>query len=253
MLDAAREYAERDWRVLSLHHPHNQGCSCGKPECTPIGKHPRTRKGLSDATTDESHIRAWWAKSPDANIGILTGSPSGLLVVDSDNRDGINGSGNLAELAANFWGMPETPTAITGCGEHLYFRHPGVPVKNSSGKLADGVDIRADGGYVVAPPSLHADGERYDWKNPGRPLAEVPGWLLDKLTEPKKNAAARHDVDQDPPSVALAVSETLVINEGSRNDKLYRIGCALRGQHGWQRTEIVAHCWNPTYSRANRR
>jgi hypothetical protein len=137
------------------------------------------------------------------------------VVVDTDNRDGVDGSGNLAELAANLGEMPETLTAITGSGEHLYFRHhPGVPVKNSTGKLADGADIRH--------------------------LAEVPGWLLDKLTEAKENAAVSRKLDQEAPSVALALNHSLTIDEGGRNNKLYKVGCALRGEQGWERIQILA-------------
>jgi putative DNA primase/helicase len=153
MLAAALEYAQRGWRVLPLHTPLNGGCSCGKPECSAIGKHPRIRKGLSGATTDKSQLRVWWRKWPDANIGILTGSESKALVVDTDNSGGEHGSENLSALTANVGGMPETLTAITGSGEHLYFQHPGISVKNSTGKLAEGVDIKADGGYAHLAPA----------------------------------------------------------------------------------------------------
>src|SRR5450755_714729 len=148
MLAIALGYVKRGWPVIPLHTPQNGGCSCNWANCTATGKHPRTKNGLSDATTQPDIIRNWWSKWPDANIGIVTGVQGGIIVVDMDNKTGSNGSANLASLANKFGGMPDTLTATTGCGEHLFFKHPGVPVKNTTSKLADGVDIRGDGGYV---------------------------------------------------------------------------------------------------------
>ena len=82
--DALR-YATAGWYVIPLHSPvPNAGCSCGKADCKSIGKHPRTRRGLKDATIDEQTIRQWWRTWPDANVGIVTGARSGLLVIDID-------------------------------------------------------------------------------------------------------------------------------------------------------------------------
>ena len=123
LLNEALCYAGRGLPVLPLHTPQGWGCSCEQEDCS-IGKHPRTRHGLDDASTDRDHIRAWWAKSEDANIGILTGSASGLVVLVVDNRDGVDGSDNLAELGGHLRRVTRTLTAITGNGKHLYFKHP---------------------------------------------------------------------------------------------------------------------------------
>lgn len=234
MLAAALEYAARGWLVFPLHTPLHDGCSCKRADCQAIGKHPRTINGLSDATTNEIQIRAWWTKWPDANIGIATGIQAGIIVVDLDNKRGIDGGGNLTALATKFGGMPETLTAITGSGEHLYFQSPCVPVKNSASKLADGVDIRGDGGYVVGPPSLHANGKRYDWKDPEQPVADLPDWMLTGITMKKEGIKTTQVIEHNP------FTDAPTVNEGNRNDTLYKLGCALRGQHAKERDDIVA-------------
>ena len=215
LLTEALWYAARGWSVLPLHTPQSWGCSCQKEDCA-IGKHPRTRYGLADASNDKGQIRTWWGRFwEDANIGIVTGTASGLVVVDVDNRDGVCGGDNLAELAANFGGMPDTLTAITGNGKHLYFQHPGGTVKNSTSKLAYGVDVKADGGYVVAPPSLHADGKRYHWEDASKPLAALPDWLLTKVTMKKEETNTTQIIEHNP------FIDAPTVNEGERNDTLY--------------------------------
>ena len=168
-LTAALAYAERGWPVLPLHTPKEGGCDCRKAGCTNSGKHPRTTNGLTGATTDPDAIRKWWRMWPDANVGVMTGAKSGLVVVDLDGRSG--GRETLATLT-----LPETLTVKTGDGLHKYFRHPGGAVSSNSGIL-QGIDRKADGGYVVAPPSLHANGRRYrfaeEWPA-DRPLAALP-------------------------------------------------------------------------------
>src|SRR5256885_2269598 len=88
MLEAALEYALAGLPVFPLHHAVAGGCSCSDPGCTDKAKHPRTRNGLDDASTDPEVIAAWWRRWPDANIGIRTGLPAGLAVLDVDPRHG---------------------------------------------------------------------------------------------------------------------------------------------------------------------
>jgi putative DNA primase/helicase len=112
---AALGYAELGWPVLPLHTPAPGGdCSCGS-DCPKPGKHPRSRRGLRDATTRAEQVATWWAAWPDANIGVATGQ---LLVVDVDGGDG---RATLAELEAAHALLPATLTATTGRGLHLYF------------------------------------------------------------------------------------------------------------------------------------
>src|SRR2546422_1015241 len=128
---AARAYAAQNWYVFPLQ---------------PRAKEPLTAHGFKDATTDPAAIDSWWADTPDANIG-LHPAPSGLVVLDVDGAEGRDAAMRLGLFAE------PTLTAVTPRGWHLYFRHPGFAVSNRA--LAPHVDVRADEGYVVLPPSVH--------------------------------------------------------------------------------------------------
>jgi hypothetical protein len=190
-LDVALNYARRGWHVLPLHtYDALFGCSCGS-HCDSPGKHPLTLHGLEDATTDERDIRFWYARWRGCNIGIRTGAQSGLVVLDVDPRH--EGTDSLAELEKKHGPLPVTVEVITGSGgRHFYFSHPGGRVENSAGRFGRGIDIRGDGGFVVAVPSRHESGRRYAWELSSHPdevpLASAPDWLINP-SEP--NGAAR--------------------------------------------------------------
>jgi Bifunctional DNA primase/polymerase, N-terminal len=183
---AALRYAECGFPVLPLHSiTENGGCTCGKTDCSSPGKHPRTLHGLKDASIDPDIIRRWWTQWPDANIGIVTGAVSGLLVVDID---GAEGERSRDALIATHGPLPETLPARTGHGWHLYFKLPANcgSIRGSAGKLGKGIDTRADDGYVVAPPSVHASGIEYEFIGGFDPqrIALAPDWLLALLMNP---------------------------------------------------------------------
>lgn len=149
MLAAALSYARRGWPVFP---------------CRPRGKEPLTAHGFKDATTDPATIRSWWQRWPDANVALATGRVSGLVVLDVDMDKG--GLDSLRTLVDRFAGgeLPEGPAVQTGGGGyHLYFAYPAAPVPCSAGKAGPGLDLRGDGGYVIAPPSVHPSGGRYTW------------------------------------------------------------------------------------------
>ncbi|MCC6848271.1 MAG: bifunctional DNA primase/polymerase [Deltaproteobacteria bacterium] len=160
-LDWALHYIQHGLYVFPLHTPRGTGCSCGKAPCKDAGKHPRTEHGFHDATIDPGLVREWFHCCSDANVGIATGQKSGIIVLDVDFRSG--GDVSIAELIDRF-GWFDTPVVKTGDGRHLYFNHPGgqVPCTRSLSGYP-GIDLRGDGGYVVAPPSLHPSGRRYVW------------------------------------------------------------------------------------------
>jgi hypothetical protein len=180
--DYALVYSARGWPVLPCHEPTLNGCSCGRSDCASPAKHPRLRRGLHDATLDPALIRRWWERWPDAGVAVRTGSISGLVVVDIDRHSG--GFRSLARLQRHHGRLPHTPVTFTGGGgRHYWFAHPGHPVPNSTGRLGPGIDIRGDGGYVLAPPTKHMTGRRYDW-GAEPPLAALPAWVLERTREP---------------------------------------------------------------------
>jgi len=231
---AALDYCKRGWYVIPLHTPTGTGCSCRLGRgCPAVGKHPRLKNGLADASNVRDQVSKWWTDWPNANVGLVTGSGSGLVVLDLDNKDGKDGTENFAMLSASMGGMPATLSASTGNGEHLFFRYPGQHIKNSVSKLAEGVDVRGDGGYVVAAPSLYANGQRYRWKDQREELAELPTALLNELT----NKENRKDMLNEEPNV---FTDAPTVLQGERNDTLYKLGCALRGQQGMEYGEILS-------------
>ncbi len=131
--------------------------------CRPGAKEPLTAHGVLDATIDEQTIRSWWAKWPAANVAIATGAKAGLVVLDVDPRHG--GDESLAALEAKYGKLPSTVECLTGGGgRHLYFKYPGGTIKNATALGGwPGLDVKGDGGYVIAPPSIHPSGERYRW------------------------------------------------------------------------------------------
>src|SRR5215208_1264108 len=153
LLDAALWYAGLGIPVFPLHWVDDQGrCSCGK-ECGSAGKHPLIPIGHLGATTDAGQIRRWWSRWPHANIGIPTGERSRLLVLDVDvKNDGFTSLNALEEEHGRF---PKTLTVRTGGGGmHAYLRYPAhCEIRNSAGRIGLGLDVRGEGGYIVAPPS----------------------------------------------------------------------------------------------------
>src|SRR5215831_55449 len=118
LLDAALSYAARGWHVFPCHTPTNNGCSCRKDCGKNTGKHPRTAHGLKYATTDRATIQRWWTQFPAANIGIVTGAASGLVVLDEDTyQDGDKGREDLEQSYAP---IPETIHQLTGGGGVQY-------------------------------------------------------------------------------------------------------------------------------------
>jgi bifunctional DNA primase/polymerase-like protein/primase-like protein len=150
--------------------------------CRPRDKRPATANGLKDATTNPDVIRAWWQREPELNIAIATGAASGIFVVDVDD---FGAEAALRELEARHGALPPSVECITARGRHVYFKWPESAVRNTAGKIAPGIDTRGDGGYVLAPPSLHPSGRRYAWSvDSGSAFAAAPAWLLAKITRP---------------------------------------------------------------------
>ena len=173
---AAQEYARRfGWAVFPCHSIKDGKCTCGKKDCGSPGKHPRTRNGVKDASTDENQIESWWTQWPDANVAIAGGAVSGgLVILDIDPDHG--GADSFDELVDEHGQLPDTPEVLTGGGgRHLYF-HSEKKIPNLVGVLP-GLDLRGDGGYVIAPRSTHISGRQYEWEAESRPDAIKPAIL----------------------------------------------------------------------------
>jgi putative DNA primase/helicase len=183
----ALKYAARGWSVVPLYSVEDGICACARGEsCQHPGKHPRTPNGVHDATTDRKRIKAWLEKWPNANFGIATGHRSGIFVLDVDGKVG---EASLEALQDRYGRLPKTLTVKTGNGRHLYFRCDGARVGNSAGRLGEGIDVRGDGGYVVAAGSVHISGAVYRDVD-GRGLEDIevasrPEWLIDLISAPK--------------------------------------------------------------------
>jgi hypothetical protein len=232
-LDAALRYAQRGWAVFPCHEPAMGGCSCHREDCPSPAKHPRTPHGLRDASTDPEVVSRWWRRWPDANIGVRTGGESGLIVLDVDPDHG--GLRSLVELERRHGRLPPSLTVRTGTGRHYWFRHPGWPLRNSAGRLGPGIDLRGDGGYIIAPPSRHASGRRYQWTC-GQPLAPAPHWLLALAREPTRLdppiSLRQHPAPNDTRPWARAaldgeLARIRTATHGSRNHTLNRSSFAL--------------------------
>lgn len=205
LLTAAVRYAEHGWAVFPLR---------------PRSKHPlhKDAGGFHEASKNPQVVADWWASDPNANIGLAPGR-SNLLIADVD--------GTTAESTARALGLLDDPTLTVETGRpdfpgrHLYFRHPGGHVGNlrlalldgrltSVGGLKPGLEVKADAGYVLLPPSIHPSGKTYRFLQPDDPVRELPSteWL--------------HLAAQEKAPIPAQ------IQEGTRDVSLFRLGCAMR-------------------------
>lgn len=219
---AARGYAKRGMAVFPL---------------SPRSKMPlRGSRGVHDASTDLALIDRWWGEYPEANVAVACGQISNIFVLDID---GGGGEASLAALEAKHGDLPETVEAITGKGRHCYFRcGEHGPIGNSASRIGTGIDIRGDGGYVVAPPSVHPSGRVYAWSvDSASVMAQAPDWLLTLLAEP------------DTPARTLSAEwhelAATIVEEGCRNQTLTRLcGHLLRHRVNPRLTLALVHAFN---------
>lgn len=239
LTDSALRYAaRRSWAIFPLHPQ-------GK---VPLHAAPPGQKGgCWTATADVATVEAWWAAEPAANIGLHTGPASGVFVLDIDAEPpadgGLNGPDALAALEALHGALPPTLTSSTGGGgQHRFFRVPEgralrnrVAMKGPNGERTS-LDVRAEGGYVVLPPSVHPSGRPYQWVGSVREAVEAPAWLLD-LIDPPRRERPTLAVVSGPPGVGAqrygqraleaACRAIAVAPEGDRHGAIYRESAAI--------------------------
>lgn len=265
-LAAALGYARRGWAVFPCHAPvvpyrvgfgskRMVSCSCGHADCEDIGKHPACAHGFRDATTDAAVIRGWFAARSNLNIAIATGG--GLLIMDIDPRNG--GGATLAELERKHDRFPRQAAVVTGGGGiHLYYSYlKALAIKSLGDAFGAGVDLKADGGYVIAPPSLHKSGKSYRWlrgKMPAK-LPAAPKWLLEAAASGAARAGDQRFNSGDRPVIltrdhpnGLAIAKVL----GARDCRTYwRFACPVRAHrtpdaamYPWPNGQVNLVCYS---------
>jgi Bifunctional DNA primase/polymerase, N-terminal len=243
-------YASRGWPVLPLHSVEGGCCTCGDVNCRSPGEHPRTQHGVKEASAQSWQICRWWRWWPNANVGIATGVASGLLAVDIDPRNGGDASYDQLrkQCPAIFEDLLEVQTGSGGT--HLYFecRSPAP----SRANILPGIDVKADGGYVVAPPSQHVSGMTYRFASNGiLLLPSLPQALRDLISaEPQAHAAAQGEYKSRVGVESLRVSNDIKAlirdgkPEGQRSEAIFAAARALiKAGHGDQ--EIIAVLVDP--------
>lgn len=219
-VDIVTGYAAAGVGVLPLHRMHDGRCTCGRPagtgptDCHSPAKHPLTRNGKDDATTDVGVIAEWLARWPGCNWGVRP--PVGVVVLDIDPRNG--GEDSLAKLELQHGPLPRTLTARTGSGGlHIWLSYAGP----TRGKLAAGIDVKSNSGYLVAPPSVHACGGTYEWLDQ-RPAAYAPAWVKAILNPPVRRYAP---APGGGGSIEHLLRFVAASGEGERNRRLFWAAC----------------------------
>lgn len=165
-LEFALKYAEEGLAVFPTHWIEVGQCSCGNLDCSSPGKHPILAGGFKIASTDAETITAWWNSYPSANVAIATGEVSGVFVIDVDVANGKSGEASLKSLESEVGILPKDAIVKTGSGGfHVYLQMQNQEIKSSASTIAEHIDVRANGGYVIAPPSIHKSGFHYEWMN----------------------------------------------------------------------------------------
>jgi hypothetical protein len=230
LMTTAILYAEKGFPVFPVHSIIDGYCTCWKPDCGAPGKHPLTPRGFHDGVIDVLQIEQWWKEHPKSNIGLVTGKTSGVWVLDIDPRHG--GDDSLIELEKKYGELPNTKVVLTGGGgRHIYFSYPSFKVDCRT-KLLPGIDVRGNGGYVLAPPSCHVSGRPYVWEVSSwdHEFAPTPEWLLNYLHQPKfRESNIREELFSE------------IIHEGSRNDTIARLAGYLLGK-GIRGGETLSLC-----------
>jgi len=244
---AAHAYLRRDWIPVQLHGIRADGvsCTCAKgaacgKDGRNAGKHPVSTGWASAPAPSGADIQAMFDERPYAhNVGIRTGEVSGLFVLDVDPDNG--GDATLAALVAERGPLPRTFVVRTGSGGcHIYFRQPDFHVSNSAGRLGRGLDVRGEGGQVVAPPSRSAKGDYT--VEVDAPVAAAPAWLLDLLRPRVEQSAPPPDPFETPSNgyVAAGVQGELARLDAMR-DAATPDGNGYGGEP-WDATTFAVAC-----------
>lgn len=238
--------AERE-KLTVIKSPHPKGFKC-RGECGKEGH------GLYDAVKDPEHIKHWYTNGYSrCNIGIRMGAISGVVALDVDPAHG--GAETLAALEEKHGKLPVTPKVITGTGgNHYFFAHPGIEISNSQGEvkkqkngtikvtgLGAGLDFRGDGGYVVAAPSVHPNGNTYHWSTEAPlslPFAPMPLWMVEILTK-QVDVSDTSSVQRESGAVQTNGQDENVYPKGTRHAAMVSLAGTMR-KRGMTEAAILA-------------
>uniref|UniRef100_A0AAU6R693 DNA primase n=1 Tax=Micrococcus phage Kurnik TaxID=3092208 RepID=A0AAU6R693_9CAUD len=231
-------YSALGWHVFPCHSIINGACSCGNLDCDSPGKHPRTHNGVKGASSNLQQLEAWYKQFPGANWALATGQISGVFAVDIDERKGGFESFDEYEqnrTAAGDFG--NTLIAKTGGGgRHILLAPPEGHHVGNRVNWRPGVDIRGDGGYIILPRGNHISGGFYEWINWGTKVMAAPeDFLLDIH-------ASGGNSDFDSSVIKNLTADQFIegIEEGARDDTIFRMACKLRRQLGDNRAAVSA-------------
>lgn len=243
----ALDYAQKlGWAVFPCHTIIDGACSCGKTDCKSVGKHPMTKNGVLDATTNIKQITDWWTQNPHANIGVATGKSSGIVVIDVDINHTQNkyGDASLEQLEIdNKSKLPNDVYADTGGGGlHYVFEYPqGIEIKNSASRLGVNLDVRSDSGYIIVEPSLHISGNEYAWDSESDPLdgaiiPPMPQWLVD-LVKTENRASVKNNANYNNSG-----SEWECLSDNTKNELIDALNhCPNELRDDWVRYGMALH------------
>ncbi|WP_418135493.1 bifunctional DNA primase/polymerase [Agrobacterium sp. El2ro-1b] len=264
-LELAQHYVAQGWPVFPCRSHAEENVDQATGEVITLGeKTPLTPNGFKGATRFPRIIERWWSDWPDAAVGLPTGEKTGFFALDIDNKPGgANGFDWLSEMEAEQGPLPDTArvTSPNG-GLHIYFKY--VVGTRNRGALGAGVDIRSEGGYVLAAGSTMANGRSYKWETDTREIADAPAWLLDlllpksapahtqySLSAATNNAYVDAAVDRELADLAGAPMGT---RNNALNDAAFSIGTivgagALSEAEARALLQDVARGWGRDWSR----
>lgn len=224
-------------------------CMCGNPECRNKGKHPLASlapNGHNSASNDPEQIKQWWSIAPNANIGVDCGR-SGLIVLDCDGDDGAI---NLLNWCSGF-GLNDLPTTLQmrtgGGGEHYFYAAGNHIVKSMNGYLEHN-DVKAQGGYVILPPSLHRSGNRYQVMGEFIRPVPIPDLLASHLASSKSGAVYEKNRRPGSPSFTFSEARKYGAKAGYRDEFFNSLAFQLKknGASEPEAYEEVKRVWELT-------
>jgi len=244
MLAHALSYAERGFSVVPVHSAASGKCSCGNNKCESPGKHPRINwKNQSQVALTAEKLRQYWRAHPDSNIGIVTGHVSELVVIDIDGDDGIEA---LRTIGLDIDDIEAPIVQSGGGGLHIYCQYPEMSGLATRAGVLPSVDIRADGGLIIAPPSIHPSGSPYEWID-GMTLDDLPLADLDlswatTAHNNGTNGKVHHKAEDYTWFEELL---TMGVSEGARNQNATRLAGRMLGMgHTENETLLWLQGWN---------